>query len=303
MRARRAAVVAVLGAVAVGVATAPGLDSVRTALADGSAWLARGTDMAHASSSTGEADWLVSDVVEEEGAGQARVAQDGDLTLVVDPAGGQSFSIDAVTLEAGDPIEAGIRRDDACSPIEAAGLTCNLVPVPSPNPVHPEGVYDQNPDPGARVGPGSTVIVTYDNRAWATLYQFDNPANYQLSLSTSSSGPAGWNRTQLGRIFLEQAPGTVPIYCFEPNGAGSNESNQYYPDPALPSSNFRPCASPILGYGVVPTAMTLDQVIIYSFSWFSERYYSQDPNDPVGVAEYSGRPEGSQDSGVWLIWN
>jgi hypothetical protein len=199
--------------------------------------------------------------------------------------------------------QAGIRRDDACGPIEAAGLTCNLIPAPSPNPVHPEGVYDQNPTPGSRVGPGSTVNVTHDNRAWADLYQFDNPANYQLTLSTNSTGPAGWSRTHLGRIFLEQAPGTVPIYCFEPNGAGSNESNQYYPDPGLPSSNFRPCTTQVLGYGVVPAAVTLDQVIIYSFSWYSERYYSPDPNDPVGVGEYSGRPEGSQDSGVWLIWN
>jgi hypothetical protein len=198
--------------------------------------------------------------------------------------------------------QAGEHRGIACGPVQAAGLHCNLVPGRSANPVQPEGVFAQNPAPGTRVGPGATVNVTYDDRAWATLYQFDNPANDQLILSTDA-GANGWRRTTLGRIFLEQAPGTVPVYCFEPNGAAGNQSNQYYPDdPALPSVNFRACGQPILGYAVGPQALTLNQVIVYSFSRYSERFYSLDPNDPIGVNDYQNRTEGSRDEGIFLIW-
>lgn len=198
---------------------------------------------------------------------------------------------------------AGEVASNACGPIEDAGLVCNLIPGQSANPVQPAGVYAQNPVAGTRVGPGSTVNVTHDDREWATVYQFDNPGNAQLILSTDADAAPGWTRTALGRLFLEQAPGTVPIYCFEPNGAGDNQSNQYYPDnPAPPSGNFRPCATSIIGYGVVPRAITTNQVIIYSFSRYSERYYSEDPNDPVGVGEYSSQQGGSRDEGIFLVW-
>jgi hypothetical protein len=103
-RLSRATLAAVVVAAAVAALTATGLPSAPASLIDGNAWLIHGRDLVHASSSGAKADWLLPEVLAA-GAEAAEVSQDGDVTLVVDVAGGSAFSIDAVTLEASDPVE------------------------------------------------------------------------------------------------------------------------------------------------------------------------------------------------------
>jgi hypothetical protein len=52
----------------------------------------------------------------------------------------------------------------------------------------------------------------------------------------------------------------------------------------------------------VPRPISPNQVIVYSFSRYSERFYSLDPNDPIGVNDYWNQTEGSRDEGIFLIW-
>ena len=99
----RAAVACVVVGAAVAGLTASGLPSAPAALVDGDAWLVHGRDLVHASSQGSAADWMLPDALAA-GAEAAAVAQDGDLTLVVDVSGERAFSLDAVTLEASDPV-------------------------------------------------------------------------------------------------------------------------------------------------------------------------------------------------------
>lgn len=243
-----------------------------------------------------------------------RYATPANMVLSQEPAGGAAAARgSAVTLtfheSAGVVVPtAGATGATACGPIQDAGLTCNLTARASSAPVRPNGVWSQNPAPGTRVGPGSTVNVVHDDRRTGTLWQLDNPSDYQLELTTDGAradqlASQGWRRTELGHLFLEQAPGTVPIHCWEPNETSGNQSHIYYADgPNPPGGTVQACGSPILGYGTVPNAVTAAQVIVYSYSRYSDRYYSRSQSDPTGLAEYTNQPGGSQDDGVWLIW-
>lgn len=179
---------------------------------------------------------------------------------------------------------AGGRRETACSAIEQAGLVCNLVGQRSTTAVMPGEVLGQQPAEGARVGPGATVNVTYDSHTYGTLYRYKNPNTWELILSTSASGPAGWTRTALGVVFTEAAPGTLPLYCWEPNGTGTNQSNVYSTDPNRTdgAAYWRSCGTPVTAH-VRPAAAEDGMLPVYEFVGFSEHYYSNDANDPVGV--------------------
>ena len=183
---------------------------------------------------------------------------------------------------------AGDRGADACDPIEDAGLTCNLVPVNGADYPTPDEVYGQAPVAGTRVGPGSTVNVEHEARPFANLWQVDDPNSYRLYLTPDAGTAAnyeaqGWRRTSLGQVFLDAAPGTWPIYCFQPNGAGSNESNVYIPDNAAPNLPYHEGCG-LVAYGPVDQHPSGRSHQVWGFVAHSDHVYATSSNDSVGRA-------------------
>lgn len=183
--------------------------------------------------------------------------------------------------------QAGTDRSTACGPLDAVGLVCTLVPVEGGDYPTPDEVYGQSVAPGTRVGPGSTVSVQVESRQAADVWQLDNPANQQLYLTTDAGTAAGWEaqgwrRTNLGRIFLAPAPGTVELDCFEPDGSGDNQSQVFIPGPVGAPPYLRSCG--VLGYfpmdGHPKTARGHD---VWDYVAHSDHYYSTSASDPLGL--------------------
>jgi hypothetical protein len=193
---------------------------------------------------------------------------------------------------------AGTTGSTACGPIEDAGLTCNLIPVYGTDGPTPDEAYGQTPAAGTAVGPGSTVNVEYEARPQAVVWQVDNPANYQLYLTTDAAAAdryqaQGWTKTSLGRVFLEEAPDTWVVYCLQPNGTGSNQSNVYIPGtmPNLPYHEA--CGGGVLGYAPIdghPKASRVHPV--WRYVAHSDDYYSTADSDPAGLAHQATDPDG-----------
>jgi hypothetical protein len=226
-------------------------------------------------------------------------------------------SVTHTTARPGDPVtieyhdepgvavpRAGTRGANACEPIRAAGLTCNLTRRAATSPVAPDQVLDQNPTPGTRVGEGSTVNVVADSHSFATLYRHTTPSDddWSLRLSTSSTPPAGWISRPLGVVFTEQAPGSQALYCWEPNGVGDNQSNVYY-DAAgegVIGAYHRRCSERITAY--IPTSESPGTTAItYVWTGNSDHYYSVDQNDPAG-ARYLRRQPSTGPQSFFFLW-
>jgi hypothetical protein len=191
--------------------------------------------------------------------------------------------------------QAGDRGSTACGPIDAAGLTCNLVPEYGADNPTPDEVYGQAPAVGTRVGPGSTVNVRYESRPSADVWQVDNPADRQLFLTTDPGFAAsyeaqGWRRTKLGKVFTVEAPGTWVIYCLEPNGQGWNQGRIYVPG-AMPNLPYhQECG--VLGYGPVDGHPKGRSVQIWAYVANSDHVYSTSDSDPDGLAHMATDPDG-----------
>jgi hypothetical protein len=98
-------------------------------------------------------------------------------------------------------------------------------------------------------------------------------------------------------VFLEQAPGTIPLYCWEPNGDGGAESHAYYDSGTSDGTSIydhrQPCSGAPFAYVWDGSVTSVPGVFVWSFRGYSDRYYSTDENDPIGNGErYVAREPG-----------
>jgi hypothetical protein len=190
----------------------------------------------------------------------------------------------------------GQTREDACAALRQRKLGCNATPAASPTAVKPQAVWRQSTAANTWVGEGQTVTVTHDNVVWEPLVQCDATGENDWHLTVNRGGgcPGGWKETRVGLIARTQAPGTVPLYKYIPNGAGQNQSElattlrndslQYY--------SFHS----VMGYVLTGYSPTF----VYEFTGNSERYYSLNQNDPAGAPYLARDPHNL--GPVWRTW-
>jgi hypothetical protein len=191
-------------------------------------------------------------------------------------------------------------RGQACQVLTRSGLQCGGdVGRASPAPVKPGAAWEQSVPAGTWVGAGTQVGVTFDTVEWKPLTQCHKPGTKEMFIKVGNEQcDPGFNSSSVGSVAATRGPGTVPLYRHHANGTGQNVSDFAWPDDPK-------VAGPYYDAGEVIGFVYTDEVpgtrTVYHWVWHSDRYYSVNPDDPVGVT-YLRNPDTGQPESHDVAW-